>query len=220
MGRKESSATKADAGKYLITAANPDSALAEQYRTVRNRIRTALGEAGSIRFVVSSPLPGEGKTTSALNLAVSFAGSGGKVLLIDTHFRRPGLAALLDAKSWPGLTDGLTGNGKLNELVQETGLERIDVLAAGSPLPGAGDLLNHPDLAEFLEWAAEAYPVVIIDAPAVLDSSAAVMLAGRCDGCVLVLHEGRTGVQKVQEAKRVLELGKARLIGAVLNRSK
>ncbi|MDT3428814.1 capsular exopolysaccharide synthesis family protein [Paenibacillus forsythiae] len=197
---------------------SPTVAAAEQYRRIRNNIRIAAGKKEPLSLVVTSPSPGEGKTTSAANLALSFAQRGDKVLLVDANVRSPVLGQVFGIKQWPGLSDGLASRTHFEEIVYRTDIERLSVIPGGSPLPGTADLLDSQAMSEFLDRARQEYTVILFDCPAVLETPDAVALAGRCDGAVLVVSSGRTKQKQAAEAKRLLDFGRVRILGSLLNR--
>lgn len=197
----------------------PAAAASEQYRRIRNNIRIASGKKERLSLVITSPSPGEGKSTSAANLAVSFAQRGEQVLLVDGNVRNPVLNQVFGIKQWPGLSDGLATGIDFDEIVYPTSIEGLAVIPGGSPMPGTADLLDSRAMEELLERAKAKYTVILIDSPAVLDTPDAIALAGRCDGAVLVLRSGKTQQKKAIEAKRLLDFGKVNLLGTVLNRS-
>ncbi|SEO68253.1 capsular exopolysaccharide family [Paenibacillus sophorae] len=202
----------------FIVHNSPTAAAAEQYRRIRNNIRIAAGKKEQISLVITSPSPGEGKTTSAVNLAVSFAQRGDKVLLVDANVRNPILGQVFSIKQWPGLADGLASNIDFEESVYLTDIERLSIVPGGSHLPGAADLLDSQAMSEFLDRARKEYTVILFDCSAVLETPDAIALAGRCDGVVLVVSSGKTQQKKALEAKRLLDFGKVRILGSLLNR--
>ncbi|WP_232101713.1 CpsD/CapB family tyrosine-protein kinase [Paenibacillus sp. URB8-2] len=203
----------------LLVHNNPAAAASEQYRRIRNNIRIAAGKKERLSLVITSPSTGEGKSTSAVNLAISFAQRGDKVLLVDANVRNPILNQVFGIKQWPGLSDGLATSIEFDEIVYPTNIDGLTVIPGGSPMPGAADLLDSQAMKELLERAKAEYTVILIDSPAVLDSPDAIALAGRCDGVVLILRSGKTQQKNAFEAKRLLDFGKVKILGSLLNRS-
>ena len=152
----------------LVAHNNSHSVITEQYRTIRNNIRFSTGNKRLGALVVTSPSEGEGKTTTAVNLAICFAQLGDRVLLVDANLRSPILNHVFNIKSWPGLTDGLANHIDIQETIQQTNIERLSVLPNGSSLHNAGDLLDSQAMSAFLEVAGERFDTVLLDCSSVL----------------------------------------------------
>jgi capsular exopolysaccharide synthesis family protein len=196
---------------------NPNSDIAEQYRAIRNNIRFTAG--GKVRsLIVTSPSAGDGKSTVAVNLAISYSQRGDRVLLIDANVRKPILKDLFDVEASPGLTEVLAHHIDLSEAIQELGIENLSLLPIGA-IPDQ-DLLDSQAMSDVLEQAGELYDLIIFDCPAVLDKSDVCVLASKCDGAILIMNSRRTHRDKALQAKRALEFGQVTLLGAILNRSK
>lgn len=219
MALKEKKPGKTLIKRYLASYNSPYSDIAEQFREIRNNIRFAGG--GQIRsIVVTSPSVGDGKSTAAVNLAICLSQRGDRVLLIDANLRQPLLNYLFDTPMSPGLTEVLTHQAELAEAIKETEIERLSLLTGGSALYSSVDLIDSKDMYSALEQVKELFDVIVLDCPAVLETSNACVLASKCDGTILILKGGKTHRDKALQAKRILELGKVNLIGAVLNKSK
>ena len=202
----------------LLAYLNPQSAIAGQFRTIRNNIRYAAGGKSARSVVITSPGEGEGKTTAAVNLAVSTAMRGDKVLLVDAHVRKPFLHYVFNPSTSAGLTSVLADQSELEQAIFHTEIGRLHVLQGGPPLANAMELLDSQAMNELMAFVTEQYDLVIFDGAPVLGGPDTSALASRCDGVVMLLSSGRTTMDKAAEAKRSLEFAGARIVGAVLNR--
>jgi len=172
------------------THAAPTSPAAEAFRTLRTAV--TLNAAASGRLLVSSSEPGDGKTTVTVNLAVAFAQSGKRTLLIDADLRKPGLTTRLALKSHAGVADLLLSDQPIGEAAaefihhaEEPGL---DVLPTGMRRPNPAELLGSPRFAELIAWAESQYDQVLVDCPPVLAVSDAQIVGRMVDGALLVVR--------------------------------
>jgi succinoglycan biosynthesis transport protein ExoP len=220
-------------------AAQPTAA-AEAFRMLRTGLLWS-GVVPQLRSIaVTSSLPGEGKTLTALNLAVTFARDGRRVLLVDADLRGARLHCALRISRWPGLSDLLQSDGSLGRLtepswsflpgpsppsadagkaalIHSTAVPGLWLLPAGNKVPGSAGLMTEPKLKRLLESAARSFDVVVLDVPPLLVSADAAILAGLADGAVFVVSAGRTGWAAAERARRQLDTVGAHVLGAVLN---
>lgn len=194
----------------------PHSLVAECFRQIRANLLFSAPMEQQRTVLVTSASPEEGKTCVAINLAVTLAQGGRKILLLDANFRRPSLHKAFSVPNHKGLSNLLVGQGSLDDFVCQTDLPNLDVLASGPCPPNPAELLTSNYLRDTLARAAETYDQIIIDGPPVLLVSDAVVLSAIMDGTVLVCR-ARTGRGLVQRAKTQLGLVNSRIIGAVLN---
>jgi tyrosine-protein kinase Etk/Wzc len=210
------SGIKARAG---IAEANDSAAGA--YRVLRTRLLFAPNTGTSIRtVVVTSAWAGEGKTTTAANLAVTLAHQGMRVLLIDCDLRRPRLHSILRMSNEAGLSDVLRGSATLAQVAQPSRIERLSLLSSGVSDPGPigpSELLGSPAMNVLLAAAARQFEIILLDTPPVLLAPDASILAARADCALLVVRAGRTGRALAQDALHELAAVGANVIGAVLN---
>lgn len=218
MVREKAKIAKKIVNRSLMTFLHPGHRVSEQFRSIRNNIQFA-SEGKSIRtLIVTSPSEGDGKSTAAVNLAISMTQRGERVLLIDASFRNPILHKLFGIQMSPGLSSVLGNQLTLKEAAQPTEIEGLDLLTSGVQHTFSTDMLDSYRMKEVLEAAASLYDRVVIDCPAVLSAPDTNALVNKCDGVVLLLRFGRTSKAKALEAKQALTFAGANIIGAILNK--
>lgn len=198
----------------------PKSPVAEQYRTIRTNITfsTVDEEIGSM--IVTSAGPGEGKSTTAANLAVVFAQQGKKVLLVDADLRKPTAHYTFKVDNHIGLTNILTRQSTLQEAVKYTNQDFLYLLTCGPIPPNPAELLASKTMKQFVADAKTEYDFVIFDTPPVLAVADAQILSNTVDGVVLVVSSGKTELESAKKAKELLEQAQAKIFGTVLNNKK
>jgi protein-tyrosine kinase len=206
--------------RSLITANNPKSPISEQYRTIRTNIQFSFVDQTMRSLIVTSPGPGEGKSTTTANLAVTFAQQGKKVLLIDADMRKPTVHYTFRLNNIIGLTNVLTQSSNLHSAYQETEIENLFVLTSGPIPPNPAELLGSKAMEKFLEEVYNQFDLVIFDTPPVLAVTDAQILANKCDGTVLVVSSGKTEIEAAVKAKELLLSANGKLLGVVLNKKK
>ena len=218
----------------LVAHYSPKSVQAESFRALRTNIQF-LGLDRKIKTVsFTSSSPKEGKTAAAVNLAVTVAQSGQKVLLVDADFRKPLVAKVFGLVDSPGLSDFILGNyewrdvvkgiadlmtGKMSmdEVMLTPGLDNLYVITSGTHTPNPSELLGADRIQEFLEQVREEFDMVIFDSPPILSASEAAILAGKVDGVVLVYKVGQVARGALKRAKDQLDTVRANILGVVLN---
>jgi protein-tyrosine kinase len=193
-------------------------AIIEQYNLLRVRVLEALSKDGYNSILVASPGQGEGKTFTAVNLAVSIAREKTRtVLLIDTDLRRPAVHSYFGLSQEPGLYEHLTRGVPLSELLINPGTPRLTLLPAGKPEQYPSDFLNAPAMHSFVREVKERYSdrYIIFDSPPLLGFSDALYLSRFADGVIIVVRSQET---KEEDLKRSLELVRDHpILGTVLN---
>ncbi len=201
----------------LVTFLDMQSPGAEAYRTLRTNLIFSQAVRALRTLVVTSASPGEGKTTTAANLAVAFAQQGLRVLIVDCDLRRARLHKMFGVAREPGFTDLLLGSAAEEDVTNVTSITGLYVLTAGSLPPNPSELLGGEGARRTLGALTEAYDLVIVDTPPLLAASDAAILATIADGAVLVLKAGKTANAAAQQAVHQLTSVGARVVGAVLN---
>ncbi|MDP3713014.1 MAG: polysaccharide biosynthesis tyrosine autokinase [Mycobacteriales bacterium] len=199
-----------------ITTTVPDDPAAEAYRALRTSVRFLDPDHPLQIIAVTSPSASEGKTTTAVNLAVAMAQSGERVMLVDADLRRPSVATSLGIEGVVGLSNVVTRTATLSDAVQHWG-GLLDVLPAGQLPPNPSEIVGSQSMGALLEELRERYDVVVVDAPPVLAVTDAVVLATQVDGVLLVLRAGSTQRGLAVEARRRLDGVGGSVVGCVLN---
>ncbi len=167
--------------------------------------------------MVTSSGPGEGKSTTAANVATVFAQQGKKVLLIDGDMRKPTVHYTFQLQNMYGLSNVLTGQKEITEAVNFSEVTDLFILTCGPIPPNPAELMGSRNMQRFLEEAKGIYDLIIFDTPPVLAVTDAQILANQCDGTILVTSSGKTEIEAAQKAKDLLEHAKGKLLGVVLN---
>lgn len=206
----------------LIVGALSSSQLAEAIRQARTNIQFVAIPRGQRSFVITSALPGEGKTTSAINLALAHASAGRSVCLVDGDLRRPAIATLLGIEGAVGVTNVLIESATLDDVKQSwsDASSSIDVIAAGSVPPNPAEILGSESMDTVLRTLESEYDVVIVDSPPLLPFTDAAVLASHAAGAILVVGMGKDAVSEPQLGRAVesLRAVDARILGVVINR--
>ena len=201
----------------LATRRAPQSLVAEAFRQIRAHL-TFSGPLESQRvLLITSPRPEDGKTASAVNLAVTFAQGNQRVLLIDCNFRRPGIRTAFEKTRPEGLSNVLVGHHPLAHVITHTELPNLDVVTAGPMPPNPAELLGSVQMHELLETAKKSYDRVILDGPPALLISDALVLATQTDAVVMVARASSGSKGTLRRAREQFQRIGARVIGAILN---
>jgi len=190
----------------------------ESYRLLRTNLQFSNVDRPISSLMVTSALPGEGKSITAVNLATAFAMAGRRVLLVDADLRRPSLHTKLAVAKHPGLTNVLLGTTSIAEAVQETSVNNLKILTSGLLPPNPAELFGsnamlclHQDLQALAD-------IVIWDTPPVLAAADAQVLSANVDGVLFVLQHGMTKKSAFRHATQVLKQARANILGIVFNR--
>jgi protein-tyrosine kinase len=203
--------------RNLIAYFSPRAAISEQYRTIRTNIQFSSIDESIQSILVTSSGPEEGKSTTVANLAVVFAQTGKKVLLIDADLRKPTVHYTFQLDNLYGLTNVLTKQKALTDAVNETKVENLFVLSSGPIPPNPAELLGSKAMDELLAMSLQEFDIVIFDTPPVLAVTDAQILANKCDGTILVVNSGKTEIEPAVKSKELLLSSKGKLLGVVLN---
>lgn len=188
----------------------------EEFRTLRTRLTQMREKLPLQTILVTSALPGEGKTFVSANLAQAFAQqSGRRVLLVDGDLRLPYLHSLLGTAQNPGLSDFLRGEAEPHDVVQRNSSENLYFIPAGKPPTDPIELLGNGRLKGLLHRLAPLFDWIILDSPPCVPLSDASLLADFCDGVLMVVKAGKTPFDVAQKGSR--ELRERHLLGVVLN---
>ncbi len=205
-----------------VSLAEPTSSVTEAYRSIRTSLFFSAPAEETKALVVTSGGPGDGKTTTATNLALVIAQSGKRVLLVDADFRRPMVHKVFGLDSKVGLSTVLVGEAPLEQAVQKVEhdgnvVENLDVLATGPKPPNPAELLDSQSMRRLLEEARQKYDRVIVDTPPVLFVADASIVSAISDGVVMVVKSATNTCSLARRAREQLEGVKARILGGILN---
>jgi capsular exopolysaccharide synthesis family protein len=204
------------ATKQLVTVDDPLSQASEAYRSLRTAVRFLDPDNPLRTLLVTSPSAGEGKTSTAANLAIALAQSGERVVLVDADLRRARVAEVFGLEGAVGLTNVIRRQMTVPEALQGW-QDTIAVLASGPLPPNPSEILGSQSMTTLIEELADVADIVIFDAPPVLPVTDAVVLATQVDGVLVVARYGRTQRSLAAEAHRRLHGVGAHIVGFVLN---
>lgn len=189
----------------------------EAFKTLRTNIRFFLSGDGCKKFCITSGLASEGKSITILNLAISFAEAGAKVLLIDADMRRPSLSRLLIESASPGLSNVLAGLCKPEDAIRRSAYPNLDVLFSGEIPPNPSELLGNARMTNMLEKLSNYYDYILMDTPPVGVVSDVCVVGQQLDGVLFLVRQNYTEKESVSRGIKQLEISGAKLMGFVLN---
>lgn len=202
----------------LVAAVRPKSIEAEAYRGVRTQLYFSTQGQGHTVIQVTSPNPGDGKSTLAANLAISIAQSGKRVVLVDCDMRKPRVHALFKiAKGAIGLAGVITGKLPTGQAIQRSAIENLDLLPCGPRPANPAELLTSPELPRVLTELRAAYDFVVVDTPPLLAVSDPTVVAPRADGVILVFRMTKAARPAAERAREQLAAIGANCLGVVVN---
>lgn len=220
--RKRSSGSGTDTKKVAMVGSEISFVAAEAYKLLRTKLQFSFADESNCRIIgISSALPGEGKSLSAVNLAYSMSELGKKVLLIDGDMRRPSLPGKLTIKKSPGLSDYLANQCHVEDVLQDCGIKGSEtaykVIAAGRMPPNPIELLSSARMERMLDKMREHYDYIILDLPPVGEVSDAMAVSRLTDGMLLVVRQNYCDRVTLGAATRQFEFIGTKLLGVVLN---
>ncbi|MEE9609941.1 MAG: polysaccharide biosynthesis tyrosine autokinase, partial [Desulfatiglandales bacterium] len=219
---------------YLRSHFTPKSMVAESFRALRTNIQFKDTQKQIRTIAITSTSPQEGKTIVAVNLAITMAQAGMKILLVGSDLRKPMLGKVFAIETTPGLTDILLGNypwrdtlkgvtdiimGKitLDDVMMTPGLDNLHIITSGSVPPNPAELIDSRRLMDFMEEAKEAYDMVLFDSPPVLSAADAAILGTKVDGVLLVYRVGTVSRGLLKRSTTQLEQVDCPIMGVVIN---
>lgn len=205
-----------DLSARLVTILDPYGAASEDYRSLRTSLMYALVDTPPKAIVVTSPGPGEGKTTTCANLAVALAQAGKRTLIIECDLRRPLMHKVFSLLNLYGMVNVLVGEKEMEEVSREA-LENLEVITSGPIPPNPAELLSSRRFAELLEQARQRYDYVLLDTPPTEMVSDSAVIASHSDGVLLVIDAQGTRKGSVRRAVHSLETVGANVLGTVMN---
>ena len=204
---------------HLITYIKPLSYIAESYRKLRVNIQYARIDQTISTLLVTSPDPGDGKSTTVANLAITFAQAGKRVLIICTDFRKPTLHATFNVEKEPGLIEVLHGFIPLESVIHHTYVEGLDLIACGSNPVNTSDILGSQKMKELIDRLKKKkkYDIIVFDSPPLLMTTDPLVLSLLVDGMIMVVSSGKTLIASLDRAHEAIQAVKSRYIGVVIN---
>ncbi len=217
MAKKNKIMFEFDSSKMLLSDKSSFS-VQEAYKTLRTNLSFSLPGTGCKCIGVTSANRGDGKSSVAVNLAISYAQINKKVIILDCDMRLPTVAAKLGIDSKPGLSNFLVGSNTLNDmLIRRIDDKGIDVFPAGNIPPDPTTLLESPSMAELIEVLKNHYEYIIVDLPPLMPVSDAAILSKYIDGFIIVVRHEKSEFAKIQETLHQLEFSGAKVLGFVYN---
>lgn len=198
----------------------PDSEVLDHYKILRTRMRQRAKEKGWRTIMITSARAGEGKTVTAINLALVFAKEFDQtVLLVDGSLHEQKIHRYLGYKSTTGLADYLRDNRSLADVISWPGIEKLSIISGGDPIKDSTELLASPRMTELVEEMKVRYAnrYIFFDVPSLLDRADAIAFSQHVDCVLVVVRAGDTQCQEIEEAQALIPQEK--LLGFVLNRA-
>lgn len=206
------------ADEPLVTEVNRQSVRAESYRQLRTNLQFVNAATPVKAVMVTSSVSGEGKSSTAVNLATAFADAGLKVLLIEGDLRRPKVAEYLGLEGSVGLTNVLAGQVDVSEVLQRWGRAPLTVLPSGSIPPNPSELLGSRGMIDLVQGFRREFDVIVVDSPPLLPVTDAAIISSYVDGALVVARHGTTTKKQLQQSLQALSAVNATVLGFVLNR--
>jgi polysaccharide biosynthesis transport protein len=201
----------------LITNDRPGSVVAEAYRSARTSLLLSWPDRPPKTILVTSSLPSEGKTVTAVNLAISLTQTGKKVILVDVDMRKPRIHTIFKASDSRGLSNFLTGSVTLRDVIESTDIPNLYLIPCGIVPPNPGELLLSDRFRNMLGTLQQYFDYVVIDSPPLISVSDARVVGPICDGVVLVVKAMSTSREAARRAAAHLYDSRSHILGAILN---
>ena len=200
----------------LFTVVDPMSNISEQFRTIRTNILYSSVENQTQSIIVTSAGPSEGKSTTSANLAIAFAQSGMKTVLVDADLRRPTVHRSFFMENTKGLSSLLSiRRMSLGEVIQPSDVRNLDLITSGPISPNPSELLASSRMRKVLHILKQEYDFIIFDVPPVGTVTDAQLIASQVDGALLVVREDQTEKSGLERAVKLLDQVDANIIGAI-----
>lgn len=200
-----------------IAALEARSSVAEAYRVLRTSVMLSSAGGPPKMILVTSGQPGEGKTTTTVNTAVSLAQLGASVLIIDCDLRKPSTHKVFGVNPGRGVSTYLSRDVPIDDLIQTLPVPNLSLLACGPIPPNPAELISSDKMKNMLEILAQRYDHILIDSPPLMHVTDPVILSTMVDGVIIVVHAGRSTRDVVRRARQELSAVGAKIFGVVLN---
>ncbi|MDQ3321797.1 MAG: polysaccharide biosynthesis tyrosine autokinase, partial [Acidobacteriota bacterium] len=209
-----------DAKTELLIHNDSRSSLAEAYRQLRTSILLSTAGHAPKSLLVTSSLPAEGKTTTAINTAISLAQTGAKVLIIDADMRRPRLHSVFNISNGEGLSTLLSNElseDEILDVIQYDPEGKVNLLPSGPVPPNPAELIGSEQMSNLMKIMQNNFTHVVVDSPPIASFTDGVLIASLVDGVILVVHSGKSSRQVVRRSRQLLLDVGAKVLGVVLN---
>lgn len=209
-----------ETGSALLISKDSKSSMAEAYRQLRTSILLSTAGHAPKSLLITSSLPAEGKTTTAVNTAISLAQTGATVLVIDADMRRPRVHSFFDLNNTEGLSTILSSElseKKILELVQKDEESKLHLLPSGPVPPNPAELIGSEQMKNLLLMMEKNFTHVVVDSPPIASFTDGVLIASLVDGVIMVVHSGKSSRQVVRRSTQFLHDIGAKVFGVVLN---
>ena len=201
----------------LITNFSPKEPIPESYRNVRTSLQYSFAADPLRCFVISSPNASEGKSLTTANVAIGFAQSGKKTLIIDTDLRRPVIHKIFGLVKEPGITDVLINQVSLHEAIKPTAVEGLYILPAGHSTPNPGELIGSDRMNELLAQLKQEMDIILMDSPPVIAAIDSAILSAKTQGVLLVFNMDETKREAASFCIEQIKRSGGNVIGGILN---
>jgi capsular exopolysaccharide synthesis family protein len=215
--RRVTSAEDRELPPELVVHERPLSGIAEAARAIRTNVLFMNPDKPFKRLLVTSAVPGEGKTTVACSLAIAIAQSGQRVVLVDCDLRRPRLHRVFDRVGDAGVTNVLIGQASIDEVAKPSLVPNLWTIPAGPIPPNPGDILHSEAFKRFMVELGERFDRVIVDTPPLVAVADAAIISTVIDGAVFVTRAFKTSRSLARQGLRSLRDVEARIVGSILN---
>ncbi|MCB9358197.1 MAG: polysaccharide biosynthesis tyrosine autokinase [Calditrichaeota bacterium] len=216
-GKELTPADEARIESKMITKFSPKSPISEAYRSLRTNIQFSDIDNPKRVILMTSSATKEGKSTTCVNLAITFAQMGSRVLLVDSDLRRPTLHNFFNVDKMYGLSNVLIGSLTLKDVIKRTEVENLDLITAGDIPPNPAEMVASERMKAFLDEARAKYDVVLLDSPPVVAVTDAAILTTRADATIVVVSSGMTGRAELKRAINLIQSVGSHVLGVVLN---
>ncbi|HIF9071220.1 TPA: polysaccharide biosynthesis tyrosine autokinase [Photobacterium damselae] len=201
----------------LLAVSNPADLSVEALRSLRTSLHFAMMEAKNNILMISGPSPGIGKSFVSANMAAVIAKAGQRVLVVDADMRKGRMERQMSINPKPGLSDFLSGQKAISEIVKQPGVENLDYIGRGDVPPNPSELLMHPRMKELLDWASANYDMVVVDTPPILAVTDAAIVGVHAGTTLLVGRFGQNAVKEIEVTKQRFEQNGIEVKGFILN---
>ena len=215
----EEEASEEDLSSELILQNNPKSIISEDFRTVRTSLDFSLVGKNNNSLVLTSTVPNEGKSFVSANLAIAFANTGKKVLLVDADMRLGRQHEIFELSNQAGLSNLLveTAGDRLRKYVQKTEIENLSVVTRGVTPPNPAELIDSKQMEKFIATVKSKYDYVIIDSAPVYNLADSLIISKKADRTMIVCRANKTNIDHVKDGLKSLQAIDANIAGVILN---